>query len=38
MGQQSVRQVARRSALDAQAALREERVDRERRLERRWKC
>jgi hypothetical protein len=33
MSQQSVRQAARRSALDAQAALREERVDRERRLE-----
>jgi hypothetical protein len=33
MGQQSVRQAARRSALDAQAARRKERVDRERRLE-----
>ena len=34
MSQQSVRQAARRSALDAQAVLRKERVDRERRLER----
>jgi hypothetical protein len=33
MSQQSVRQAARRSALDAQAARRKERVDRERRLE-----
>jgi hypothetical protein len=33
MGQQSVTQAARRSALDAQAVLRKERVDRERRLE-----
>src|SRR5215213_1840996 len=33
MGQQSVRQAARRSALDAQAARRKERADRERRLE-----
>jgi hypothetical protein len=33
MGQHSVRQVARRSALDARAARRKERVDRERRLE-----
>jgi hypothetical protein len=33
IGQQSVRQVARRSALDAQAALHKKRVDRERRLE-----
>src|SRR5215212_765940 len=33
MGQQSVRQVARRSALDAQAVMRKERADRERRLE-----
>jgi hypothetical protein len=33
MGQQSVRQAARRSALDAQAAMRKERADRERRLE-----
>src|SRR5215203_3652845 len=33
MSQQSVRQEARRSALDAQAARRKERVDRERRLE-----
>jgi hypothetical protein len=33
MGQQSARQAARRSALDAQAARRKERVDRERRLE-----
>jgi len=32
-GQQSVRQAARRSALDAQAVLRKERADRERRLE-----
>jgi hypothetical protein len=32
MGQQSVRQAARRSALDAQAALRKQRADRERRL------
>jgi hypothetical protein len=32
MGQQSVRQAARRSALDSQAA-RKERLDRERRLE-----
>jgi hypothetical protein len=34
MSQQSVRQAARRSALDAQAVLRKERSDRERRLER----
>jgi hypothetical protein len=33
MSQQSVRQAARRSALDAQAILRKERADRERRLE-----
>jgi hypothetical protein len=33
MGQQSVRQAARRSALDAQAVLRKERPDRKRRLE-----
>ena len=33
MGQQVVRQAARRSALDAQAVLRKERADRERRLE-----
>jgi hypothetical protein len=33
MSQQSVRQAARRSALDAQAALRKERADREHRLE-----
>jgi hypothetical protein len=33
VSQQSVRQAARRSALDAQAALRKERADRERRLE-----
>jgi hypothetical protein len=33
MGQPWVRQAARRSALDAQAARRKERVDRERRLE-----
>ena len=33
MSQQSVRQAARRSALDAQAARRKERADRERRLE-----
>jgi hypothetical protein len=33
MGQQSVRQAARRSALDAQAARRRERAARERRLE-----
>ena len=33
MGQQSVRQVARRAVLDAQAARRRERVERERRLE-----
>ena len=33
MSQQSVRQEARRSALDAQAARRKERADRERRLE-----
>jgi hypothetical protein len=32
MGQQSVRQAARRSALDAQAALRKQRIDRDRRL------
>jgi hypothetical protein len=32
MGQQSVRQASRRSALDAQAALRKQRADRERRL------
>jgi len=33
MRQQLVRQAARRSALDVQAVLRKERVDRERRLE-----
>jgi hypothetical protein len=33
MSQQSVRRAARRSALDAQAARRRERADRERRLE-----
>src|SRR5215207_7737253 len=33
MSQQPVRQAARRSALDAQAALRKERADRDRRLE-----
>jgi hypothetical protein len=33
MSQHSVRQAARRSALDAQATRRKERVDRERRLE-----
>jgi hypothetical protein len=33
MSQQSVRQAARRSALDAQAARRRERANRERRLE-----
>ena len=33
MSQQSVRQEARRSALDARAARRRERADRERRLE-----
>jgi hypothetical protein len=33
MSQQSVRQAARRSALDAQAGLRKLRADRERRLE-----
>ena len=33
MSQQSFRQEARRSALDAQAVLRKERADRERRLE-----
>jgi len=33
MSQQSVRQAARRSALDAQAARRRRRADRERRLE-----
>ena len=33
MSQQTVRQAARRSALDAQAVLRKERADRERRLE-----
>jgi len=33
MSQQAVGQAARRSALDAQAVLRKERVDRERRLE-----
>jgi hypothetical protein len=33
MNQQSVRQAARRAALDAQAVLRKERADRERRLE-----
>ena len=33
MSQQSVRLAARRSALDAQAILRKERADRERRLE-----
>jgi hypothetical protein len=32
MSQQSVRQAARRSALDTQAVLRKERADRERRL------
>jgi hypothetical protein len=34
MSQQSVRQAARRSALDAQAVRRKQRADRERRLER----
>ena len=34
MSQQSMRQAALRPALDAQAARRRERVDRERRLER----
>ena len=34
MSQQSVRQAARRSALDAQAGLRKVRADRERQLER----
>jgi hypothetical protein len=34
MSQQSVRQAARRSALDAQAVRRKERADRKRRLER----
>jgi hypothetical protein len=33
MSQQSIRQAARRSALDAQAVLRKERADRDRRLE-----
>jgi hypothetical protein len=33
MSQQAVRQAARRAALDAQAVLRKERADRERRLE-----
>jgi hypothetical protein len=33
MSQQSVRQAARRAALDAQAVLRKERADRERRIE-----
>jgi hypothetical protein len=33
MSQQSVRQAARRSAMEAQAVLRKERADRERRLE-----
>jgi hypothetical protein len=33
MSQQSMRQAARRSAFDAQAVLRKERADRERRLE-----
>jgi hypothetical protein len=33
MSQQSVRQAARREALDAQAVLRKQRVDRQRRLE-----
>src|SRR6187200_2276326 len=33
MSQQAMRQAARRSALDAQAALRKERADRQRRLE-----
>ena len=33
MSQQSVRQAVRRSALDAQAVLRKERAERERRLE-----
>jgi hypothetical protein len=33
MNQQSVRQAARRAALDAQAVVRKERADRERRLE-----
>ena len=33
MSQQSARQAARRSALDAQAARRKQRADRERRLE-----
>jgi hypothetical protein len=34
MNQQAMRQAARRSALDAQAVLRKQRSDRERRLER----
>jgi hypothetical protein len=33
MSQQSVRQAARRAALDAQAVIRKERADRERRIE-----
>jgi hypothetical protein len=33
MSQRAMRQAARRSALDAQAVLRKERADRERRLE-----
>jgi hypothetical protein len=33
MGQQSIRQAARHSPLDAQAVVRKERADRERRLE-----
>jgi hypothetical protein len=33
MSQQSVRQAARRTALDTRAVLRKERADRERRLE-----
>ena len=34
MSQHAMRQAARRSALDAQAVLRKQRADRERRLER----
>jgi hypothetical protein len=34
MSQQSLRQAARRSAIDAQAVLRQKRADRKRRLER----
>jgi hypothetical protein len=36
MSQQSVRQAAQRSALDARAVLRKERAERERRLEGLW--